>query len=94
MPKFKVRVTVTAETTYEVEVEASSEYKAEREAEVQWREKLPEDFQVDKGYITRLEPESTQLTWECVECNVPILEKDSCRQDEMCLNCFRCSEAA
>jgi hypothetical protein len=70
MAKFKIRVTVKAECTYEVEVDHTSEANAEDEAKDLWREKLPDDFQVEKGYVTDWEVETEQLTAVCPDCNV------------------------
>jgi hypothetical protein len=93
MPKFKVEVTVIAECTYTVEVEESNERIAEDQAHGMWGEMLPEDFQVSKGYITDWDTETTQLTWECVECEAEITEQQSHDQDEMCAACFKKAEA-
>jgi hypothetical protein len=68
MGKYKVEVTVKAEVTYTVEVEASSERKAEDLAAGMWREKTPDDFQVAKGYITDWQTEAEQQTHDCEEC--------------------------
>jgi hypothetical protein len=70
MSKFKIRVTVKAECSYEVEVEASAEHEAEDAAARLWRDRLPDDFQVAKGYITDWETETEQLTAICPECGV------------------------
>jgi len=86
---FKVRVKVQAECEYEVEVDAASEDKAEGEAAGMWRTKLPEDFQIEKGYISKVETETEQLSWECVECNAPLTEQQYRSQDELCLGCLR-----
>jgi hypothetical protein len=87
MAKFKVRVTVTAACEYEVEVDESSESAAEDAASALWREKLPDDFQVNKGYITDWESEVEQLTWECVSCEKEISEQEYRDHDEMCALC-------
>lgn len=89
MPKFMVAVTITAKCTYEVEVEASSESKAEDEATAIWREKTPEDFQVDKGYIEDWDTEIEQLTFECEDCGVPIDEEVSRKFFGQCESCDR-----
>ena len=68
MSKYTVEVTITAHCTYTVELEARDESSAEREAEGRWRELLPEDFQVEKGYISDFSTETEQLTAECPEC--------------------------
>lgn len=68
--KYKVKVIIKAEVEYEVEVDADSEHKAEDIATGMWREKTPDDFQVNKGYITDWEVDETeQLTYYCVECD-------------------------
>jgi hypothetical protein len=66
--KFKIEVKIKAEFSYEVEVDHDSEANAEDEALAQWRERLPEDFQVEKGYITDWETEIEQLTAICPQC--------------------------
>lgn len=70
MAKFKAQVTVKAEFSYEVEVNEDNETKAEQAAANQWRDKMPDDFQVDKGYITTYKVEAEQLTAICPGCNV------------------------
>jgi hypothetical protein len=87
MAKYKVRVTVTAACEYVVEVEESSESLAEDAASALWREKLPDDFQVAKGYITDWDSEVEQLTWECVSCEKEISEQEYRDHDEMCVLC-------
>jgi hypothetical protein len=87
MRKFKVRMTITAACEYEVEVEGSSESNAEDAASALWREKLPDDFQVAKGYITDWDAETTQLTWECGSCEKEISEAEYRANDEMCVAC-------
>jgi hypothetical protein len=87
MNKYKVRVIVTAVCEYEVEVEESSESLAEDAASALWREKLPDDFQVAKGYITDWEAETVQLTWECAACEKKISEAEFRANDEMCVAC-------
>jgi hypothetical protein len=86
--KYKVTVKLTAEVEYETEVEASSWEKAEDAAMSQWREKTPSDFQVDKGYITNWEVDSTQASWECHDCGLAISEVVSQRNDELCDKCL------
>jgi hypothetical protein len=94
MSKYKIEVTVTAACTYNVEVEASSEAKAENLAIGMWRKMLPEDFQVEKGYITDWDVDDTeQLTWECSECGIQISEDDSRKNDELCDACNELSKA-
>jgi len=68
MSKYTVQVTITAKTSYTVEIDTDTEANAETIASSQWRERLPEDFQVEKGYITGWETEAEQLTAECPEC--------------------------
>jgi hypothetical protein len=94
MPKFSIAVTVIASVTYTVEVDACSESKAEDVATGLWRSQLPDDFQVDKGYITAWDAETAQLTWECAECSTPISEADNRTHDEMCAACFAACLAA
>jgi len=79
MAKFKIKVTVKAQCDYEVEVDHTSEANAEDEATSLWREKMPEDFQVEKGYVTDWEVETEQLTADCPGCGVehPILTNDT-----------------
>jgi protein-arginine kinase activator protein McsA len=86
--KYSVEVTVTAVCTYTVEVEASSEASAEDDAHSQWRELMPSDFQVDKGYVESWDADTTQLTWECEECGSIISEVVWRRCDELCANCY------
>jgi hypothetical protein len=77
MAKFKIEVTIVAKCSYVAEVEASDESKAEDIATGLWREKLPDDFQVAKGYISDWEIEDTeQLTAVCERCDVeyPLLD--------------------
>lgn len=69
MAKFKIRVIVKAECEYEVEVEADTESQAEDLAISKDYEMLPDDFQVNKGYVTDWEiDECQQLTHVCLEC--------------------------
>ncbi len=91
--KFKVQVIVKAETGYEVEIDADSEIQAEDFAVDQWRTKLPDDFQVDKSYITDWETEAEQLSWECMECGREITREQYLAKDEMCPECFLEAEA-
>lgn len=70
MAKFKVKVKIIAACEYEVEVDTSTEAKAENTASGLWREKLPEDFQVEKGYISDVETEAEQLTADCPDCRL------------------------
>lgn len=70
MAKFMVKVTIKAEFSYEVEVDEDTEAKAEQAAANQWRDKMPEDFQMDEGYITAYDMEAEQLTAVCPGCNV------------------------
>jgi hypothetical protein len=92
MAKFSVEVTLTASVTYTVEVEESSESRAEDQAQSVWRSMLPEDFQVDKGYISDWDAEVTQLTWQCEACDAAISEDESRKFDEMCASCFKIAE--
>lgn len=95
MPKFKAKVTIKAEYEYEAEVEEDTEAKAEDTASRQWREKMPEDFQVEKGYITELSVEAEQQTDICPDCGtehtIPTAdntEADSWSEDyEYCKPC-------
>jgi len=89
MATYKISVTVVAEAEYEVEVETSSEAKAEDLATAMWREKTPDGFQVDKGYITDWQTESEQTSWECHECGLDISEAIYRRNDEMCDDCLK-----
>jgi hypothetical protein len=92
--KYKVEVTIRAEFTYTAEVEASSEGKAEDEATGQWRDQMPDDFQVAKGYISAWEVDNTeQLTWECEECEKQITEAESDRCDARCESCNEAEKA-
>lgn len=68
MAKFKVKVKIMAAFEYEVEVETPDEARAENVASASWREMMPEDFQVEKGYISKVETESVQLTADCPGC--------------------------
>lgn len=70
MAKFKIRVTVKAECAYGIEVDADTVGKAEDAASRQWRDKLPEDFQVEKGYVTEWDIETEQLTAICPGCGI------------------------
>jgi hypothetical protein len=88
MPKFTVTVTVKAECSYVLHVDYPTESKAEDVASARWRDLLPSDFQVEKGYITDWETEAVQLTWECVECEKVISEDEYRRCDELCESCF------
>jgi hypothetical protein len=88
MAKFSVEVTLTASVTYTVEVEASSESRAEDAATALWASQLPDDFQVNKGYITDYDAEVTRLSWACESCEIAITEDVSRRCDEMCAECF------
>jgi len=86
--KYKVDVTIRAEFTYTVEVEAPSEARAEDEATGMWRSEMPDDFQVNKGYITAWDVDNTdQLTWECEDCGKEIPEAESRANDDMCEAC-------
>jgi hypothetical protein len=92
--KYKVDVTVKAEFTYQVEVEAPSEARAEDEATGMWRSEMPDDFQVNKGYVTNWDVDDIeQLTWECSDCGKQITESESDRCDEMCEVCSAADQA-
>lgn len=86
--EYKVRVKVLAEVEYEVIVDAVSESKAEDEATKLWRQMSPSDFQVDKGYLTGMECEAEQLTWECEQCGQQLTEEKYRKQDELCIECL------
>jgi hypothetical protein len=89
MANFKVVVELTARVQYEVMVEdVDSELEAEIRAINQWREKLPEDFQVDKGYIENWETEAEQTSWDCQECHEDIPREEYEEFDEMCGRCY------
>ena len=87
--KYSIEVTITAQCSYTVQVEADSEYKAELEAGSRWRNELPDDFQVDKGYITDSETEATQLTWCCDECSEDCSQAEYSRTGGLCDKCDR-----
>ena len=70
MAKFKVRVNVIAELSYEVEVDEADEPKANDAATAMWASKMPSDFQVHKDYVTDWETETEQLTAVCPGCGV------------------------
>jgi predicted RNA-binding Zn-ribbon protein involved in translation (DUF1610 family) len=70
MAKFKIKVKVTAECEYEVEVERETLRDAEDAAVGVWRDKLPSDFQIDKGYITDWDVDGEQQTADCPDCGV------------------------
>jgi hypothetical protein len=85
MAKFKVKVTIKAECSYEIEMDTDTEARAEDDATKLWRQKLPDDFQIEKGYITDWETETEQLTAVCPRCGtehaIPTAgksEADSC----------------
>lgn len=90
--KFKVNVTLTARTIYEVEIEANDEDAAEREAFSRWRELAGEDFQVYKP--DEYEAETEQLTWECRECSAEISELEFSENDELCNACAKLEDDA
>lgn len=69
MAKFRVKVKIKAEYDYEVEMDTDTEKQAENGATDLWREKMPEDFQVEKGYITAWKTEAEQLTAICPGCD-------------------------
>lgn len=82
--KFRVEVTLTAQTTYEVEIEADSEEEAEEEACNRWRELSDDDFQVaDPSFET----DSEQTEWVCRECSESITEEQSRETDQLCVKC-------
>lgn len=66
MPKFRVAVTCIVERTYTVEVDESTEDKAEQAAAGRWRDEI--EFDVDKPDSWKFEAE--QLTAECPGCGV------------------------
>lgn len=86
--QYKVRVKVIAEIEYEVTVDCASESRAESEAVNRYRRELPDDFQVDKIYITNFETDAEQLTFECHECGAAITQDTYRTKDEMCHICF------
>jgi rubrerythrin len=90
---YKVLVTVTAQIEYEVMVDSASESDAEDEAVARYRRELPDDFQVEKGYITNFETEAEQLSWECYECGVTVTRETYSQNDEMCSVCFALAAA-
>jgi hypothetical protein len=83
--KFKVKVEVIAKWSYEVEVDESTEAKAEDVAGRQWQSHMPTDFQVNEGYISDWEMESEQLTADCPGCGiehtVPTAERNLAESD-------------
>ena len=81
MAKFRVQVTCIVERTYTVEVDASTEDRAEQAAGNQWRDQL-QDFDVDKP--DRWKFESQQLTAECPDCG---LEHDIPHDDLRVCHC-------
>lgn len=85
MPKFRVKVTVTASASYETEVEAADEMRAEDAAVDQWRALTPPDFQV--ADIDESEAEAEQLTWECEDCGAEISEEQSSKTGGQCEAC-------
>ena len=88
MSKFKVKVTIKAECEYEVEVDSENEDQAEDCALKMWREKVPEDFQVEKGYITDWDIEAEQLTAVCPDCNSEHAMADGWSEDgAYCKSC-------
>lgn len=97
MAKFKVKVRIYAEQEYEIEVDQRTEPQAEQKAASQWRDKMPSDFQISEGYITKWEFETDQLTAECPRCftehtipsdNLSHADADSWREDyEYCAAC-------
>lgn len=77
MAKFKMKVIIKAQVEYEVEVEAATEWEAEDRATGMWRQMTPDDFQVEKGYITDWDVDHTeQLTADCERCGIeyPLLD--------------------
>lgn len=70
MAKFRVKVKIIAECEYTLDVEHETDFGAEDAALNQWRDKLPSDFQVDKGYITGWETEAEQQTAVCPDCGL------------------------
>lgn len=94
MNRYKCKVIVRAQVEYEVEVEAYTETGAEREAFSKWKDMLPDDFRVNKGYVTEIDvDETTQLSWACHECDKDISEGEYDRCDEMCEECLAKEEA-
>lgn len=86
--RYEVEVTVHALCSYTVEVEADSEDQAEETATAMWRDELPEDFQIAKGYISDCDIEDvTQLSWECGECGKEITVEESDKNDGLCGDC-------
>jgi hypothetical protein len=86
VPKFKCEVKVIATRTYEVEIEADDESKAEIRACAVWREHTP-DFDIDKP--DSFEVDSEQLTFECLGCGAPIANATIFNmQDERCIDCY------
>jgi hypothetical protein len=73
-------------------VEADSEGKAEREAELAWRDHTSENFQVDKPDTWKSETE--QLSWNCVECGCEITKEQNRKGDEMCEKCVAVYDAS
>lgn len=71
MAKYKVTVTVKAEFQYTVEldIESNREMDAEKEAIARWKAELPDDFRVNKGYVSEIEVDNTEtLTHTCERC--------------------------
>jgi hypothetical protein len=86
--KFKVKVSITAMCEYEVELDTDNEDQAEDCALKLWREKTPEDFQVEKGYITDWEVEAEQISATCPDCNKEHAMADSWSEDrDYCKEC-------
>ncbi len=90
MANYRVVVELTARFEYEVEieVEGNANYREAEEAAINlWREKMPVDFQVEKGYITQWEAEAEQKSWQCAECGVEIDSDLYDYKDQMCESC-------
>lgn len=85
MSLYRVQCTVTAKSTYTVEVEAPTEARAEGAAISMWRDKTSPDFQVDK--IDSAEAESTQISWQCEVCGVEITEAQDRTGQGCCAKC-------
>lgn len=85
MPKYRVPVTITAKSTYTVEVEARGPRDAEEKAINLWRDNVGSDFQV--ADYDEAEADAEQLTWECEACDQEISYQEWAKGDTQCISC-------
>ena len=81
--RYRVPVTLTARTTYTVEVEADNERQAEEAAIDQWKDWVD----LNEMEYESVEASAEQITWECESCGKEITYEEWAKGDTWCIAC-------